>query len=233
MFALLLTEGMDPFYQNISSFPTVFFTFFLLLSIFFWAVAVLGLVDIDILDVDLPNTEGSFELGELSNANPNVLAGLLMKFGLQGVPVTVIITSISLIGWIISYYSVHYVVNLVPDGILHFLVGIPVLLVALLIATLMTSVIIKPIRPLFKKAQQETVKHVLGKTAIVRTSKVDHEFGEVILEDGGAGLIFKVRACGDEVFKKGDKVVLLEYLKEEHLYRVVSEQEFLGSSVDT
>ena len=46
MFAIFLTEGMNPFYQNIASFPTVVFTFVLLLTLLYWLVAILGFVDI-------------------------------------------------------------------------------------------------------------------------------------------------------------------------------------------
>ena len=63
---------------------------------------------------------------------------------------------------------------------------------------------------------------------MVRTSRVDNDFGEAVLEDGGAGLILKVRSTGDATFVKGDRVVLLEHLKNENVYRVVSEAEFAG-----
>jgi len=59
MFAIFLTDNMDPFYQNIASFPTVFFTFFLLVVVLYWLVAVLGLVEIDVLDFDIPDADGS------------------------------------------------------------------------------------------------------------------------------------------------------------------------------
>jgi len=55
MFAILLSERMDPFYQNISSFPTAIFTFLLAVVTLYWVVAVLGLVDIDVLDFDIPD----------------------------------------------------------------------------------------------------------------------------------------------------------------------------------
>jgi hypothetical protein len=93
---------------------------------------------------------------------------------------------------------------------------------------MITAFIIRPLRPLFKRAQQQTEKYVIGQSAIVRTSVVDNSFGEAILEDGGAGLIFKVRTIGNESFVKGDKVVLLEYIKEKNIYRVVSEEDFSG-----
>ncbi|MEN7344226.1 MAG: DUF1449 domain-containing protein, partial [Pseudomonadota bacterium] len=85
MFAILLSEKMNPFYENISSFPTIVFTILLVLTVLFWAGAVLGFVDLDILDFDA-------DVGDLnadsSHATPDVLAGLLLRFGLTGVPVT-------------------------------------------------------------------------------------------------------------------------------------------------
>ena len=230
MFAILLTDNMDPFYQNISSFPTVFFTFFLLLVVLYWLVAVLGLIEIDVLDFDIPDAEGALDINPDSGlSNANVLAGFMLRFGLYGVPVTIILSFIALFGWLICYYAVHFLLGLVPDGLFTYLAGIPVLVACLYVSVMITAVIIKPIRPLFKKASQETIKRVLGQSAIVRTSRVDNNFGEAILEDGGAGLILKVRATGDVKFVKGDRVVLLEYNKEKNIYRVISEDEFAGN----
>lgn len=231
MFAILLTEGMDPFYQNIASFPTVFFTFFLLLTVLYWLVAVLGFVEIDALDFDIPDIDGALHASpDHGFSNAEALAGLMLRFGLQGVPVTIIISLISLFGWLVSYYIVHFLFGLVPDGLFRFILGVPVLILALYVGVMITSVLIKPLRPLFKKAQQNTVKSILGQSALVRTSRVDKEFGEATLEDGGAGLILKVRTRGETTFSKGDRVVLLEYLKEENLYRVISEEEFAGEA---
>ncbi|MBB6523615.1 DUF1449 domain-containing protein [Pseudoteredinibacter isoporae] len=229
MFAILLSEGMNPFYQNIASFPTVFFTFFLAITVLYWLVAVLGFVDIDILDFDIPDADGSMDVNPDNGlSTPDVLAGFMLRYGLAGVPVTIIVSLIALFGWLACYYIVHFLFGIIPDGLMRYLAGIPVLLVSLYLAVHITAVLIKPLRPLFQKAQQQTVKHILGQTAIVRTSKVDKDFGEVVMEDGGAGLILKARAAGDAVYTKGNRVVLLEHLKEDNLYRVVSEEEFSG-----
>lgn len=229
MFAIFLTEGMDPFYQNISSFPTVFFSLVLLVVTFYWLVAVLGFVDMEVLDFDFGDTDGSLDTNADSElSNPDVLAGLMLKLGLTGVPVTIIVSFIALFGWLVCYYAVHFLFGFIPSGILHFVAGIPVLLGALYVAAMITAVVIKPLRPLFQKAQQQTTQHVLGQTAIVRTLRVDAGFGEAVLEDGGAGLILKVRTAGEEKFEKGDRVVLLENIDESGVFRVVSEAEFRG-----
>ncbi len=227
MFEVLLSEKMDPFYQNISSFPTIVYTFCLALCVLYWLVAVLGLIDIGVLDFVIPSVDEGFELDATQPySNAEALAGLMLKHGLYGVPVTVIISFLSLFGWLLSFYMVHFSFGIIPEGFLQIIAGIVVLIISFYVSVLMTSVLTGMLRPLFRKAQQETTKLVLGQTAIVRTSRVDRVFGEALLEDGGAGLILKVRSSGDETFIKGDKVILLEYLENENTYRVISEKEF-------
>ena len=223
MFAILLSDKMDPFYQNIASFPTLFFTFILALTTVYWLVAVLGVVDLDILDLDVP--EG--DAGTDTNTGANALAGFLLKLGLNGVPLTVVISFLALFGWLICYFAVYFIFPVIPDGFLEYIVGLPILLGSLYIAILITAQVIKPLKSFFDNMYKNTVKNVLGQTAIVRSLRLDSNFGEVFLEDGGAGLIFKARTINNETFKKGDRVVLLEYIKEKHAYRIISEREFL------
>lgn len=221
MFAILLNEKMDPFYQNIASFPTLFFSLILVVCTVYWLVAVLGVVDLDALDLDIPE-------GDAEGANgANFVAGLLLKLGLNGVPLTIIISFLALFGWLICYFAVYFSFPLVPDGFLEYVVGLPILVGSLYLAALITAQVIKPLKPFFDNLYKNTVKQVLGQTAIVRSLRLDSGFGEVFLEDGGAGLIFKARTINDETYKKGDRVVLLEYLKDKHVYRVISEREFL------
>ena len=223
MFAIFLTDAMDPFYLNITSFPTVIFTLLLLFCIFFWLFAVIGVVDLDFLDIDIPDTDVSVNDG-LSGAG--LLGGLLMRFRLDGVPIPIIVTLISLIGWFFSYYIVYFFFEYLPFDWLRYVVGLPVLLASLYVSAILTGFIIRPLRPIFQAADQEVESSIVGQVAVVRTSRADKEFGEAKFEDGGAGLIVKVRSFNEEVFKSGDRVVLLEYDEENNLYRVISESEF-------
>ena len=225
MFAIFLSDKMDPFYQNILSFPTAVFSALLILCILFWLVAILGLLDISFLDIS--GSENGLEVSDAASV-PDAVAGIILKLGLNGVPLTIVITLITLIGWFICYYIVDFLFGIIPDGLIRYALGVPVVLVSFYFAALATAQIIKPLRKNFKGLEQDVEKIVLGQTAIVRTSKVDAGFGEAALDDGGAGLILKVRATGDSTFKKGDRVVLIEYLSEANTFRVVSEEEFKG-----
>ena len=224
MFAVLLSEGMKPFYQIVASFPTIFFTVLLIVVVIYWLFTILGVFDISLLDFDIDISAD----GDISSAN--ALTGLMMRFGLHGVPVTIIISLIVLFGWLLCYYLVYFLSPLFSTGLLRLLLGLPALIGSLYVAVLLTSFVIRPLRPFFHKTQQETIKRVLGQVAIVRSSVVNAQFGEVSLADGGAGLILKARTMGATEFHRGDRVVLLEYVPEQYVYRVISEQEFLGTS---
>ena len=98
--------------------------------------------------------------------------------------------------------------------------------VSFYVAILITSQVIKPLRSLFKSMSNDIQKKILGQAAVVRTSRVDEKFGEAEFNDGGAGLILKVRSFDGVVFKRNDRVILLEYVAEQNFYKVIAESEF-------
>lgn len=219
MFAILFSEGMTPFYQNVSSFPTVFFSFFLIVSCLFWAISIMGMIDIEILD--LPEAETGGEEGMV-----NGVSTVLLKLGLNGVPITIIITLIALFGWFISFYSVYFfhISELIAP--IRWVANVAIFVVSFYVAILITSQVIKPLRSLFKSMSNDIQKKILGQAAVVRTSRVDEKFGEAEFNDGGAGLILKVRSFDGVVFKRNDRVILLEYVAEQNFYKVIAESEF-------
>lgn len=225
MFAVFFTPEMDRFYQIVATLPTVLFSFFLLLMVLYWLLAALGLADLDILNVEAsdigPDLAAADDLSHL-----NVFSGLLFKLGLHGVPFTIVLTFVALFGWVLSFLGVYLLEPFVPGALLEFILGCAIFVGALYTAALFTGWVIRPMRPLFRAASQEYKKQVLGQTAVVRTGEVNATFGEATLADGGAGLIIKVRPYKDEAFKRGDRVVLLEYVAEEHIYKVIAETEF-------
>lgn len=234
MFAILLSKDMEPFYQTIASFPTIIFTVLLGLVLFYWLVAVIGLVDIDFLDIDADVDAGD------SVSGPNALAGLLMRFGLGGVPVTISLSIVIIVGWFVCYYGAYMLLPLADDyvsslgsiaaAVIRYALGVPLFFGSLYVGLKVASLLIKPLRPLFVTAQQKTSDRVLGQVAIVRTSRVDQSFGEATLSDGGAGLVLQVRATAGQTLERHARVIPIEYLEEKNAYRVVLESEFLDSS---
>jgi len=212
---------MELFLQVALSFPTVLFSVLFCLVFIYWLVVALGGVEIDLLDVSMDSSlDGA---GQVEG-----VAGLLSKLKLNDVPVTVVVTLLTLSGWLISYLVEVWLLQYLPLGVLRFPLGLIVAIGALVLAVPVCAAICRPLRPLFRKAEATSSKTVLGQVALVRSGKVTLQHGEAVLEDGGAGLILRVRADEAQGFKRGDRVVLLEYLATEHAYRVISENEFRG-----
>lgn len=184
---------MEGFLQTALSFPTVLFSFLLILAIIYWGIVALGMVEIDVLDLDAESVVDGAGQAE-------GLAALLAKLKLNGVPVTLVLTLLSFFAWFLCYF----------------------------VQLWLAATLCRPLRPLFRKLESTSSKSVLGQVAVVRSGRVTLQHGEALLEDGGAGLILKVRAEENKGFKRGDRVVLLEYLEAEHAYRVVTEEEFRG-----
>ncbi len=225
MFAILLHESMNPFYQTVTSFPTVIYSALLIFCVFYWAIAMLGMVDIDFIDLDL---DGDIDVGEGADAQ-HALAGLLLKLGLYGVPLTIILTILSLVGWFICYYASFYLSTILNSSfIIKYAGGAAIFVIATYISALITGQMIKPIRIFFAKLDVDEIKHVLGQKVIVRSAVVTKEKGEALMNDGGAGILLNIRSTGNDTFKKGDEVVLIEKIDERNIYRVIAESEFSG-----
>ncbi|CAN7668514.1 DUF1449 family protein [Aquipseudomonas alcaligenes] len=208
---------MDIFLQTALSFPTVLFSFLLCLAIIYWAIVALGLVEVDLLNVEADSL--------LSGEG---VAALLSKLKLNDIPVTLVLSVLALFGWLLTYFAELLILRHLPLGLLRYPMGLVVAVVALGLSLPVAAAVCSPLRPLFRKAEATTSKSVLGQTAVIRSGRVTLEHGEAVLEDGGAGLILKVRAEEAKGFKRGDRVVLLEYLEAQHAYRVITEDEFRG-----
>jgi len=224
MFAVFFHESMNPFHQTVTSFPTVIYTLLLVICVLYWAVAVLGLVEIDVLDMDYDGDIDSFDSAEAQTG----LAGLLLKFGLGGVPLTITISILSLFGWLLCYYASYFVSKYLSSTLLNLVASVVIFILATYLSVLVTAQVIKPIRKLFARLNVNETKHILGQIVVVRSSIVDQQRGEAFMNDGGAGLLLNVRTTGDEKFTKGEEVVVIEKLDSSNLYRVIAKSEFSG-----
>ncbi|MGB2784587.1 hypothetical protein [Psychrobacter sp.] len=212
-----MQEAFLVFITKISLYPTIIFTGLVMFVTLYWVVSLLGMADMD--SVDLGESGGDADVSTLSSTG--FFTGLMLKFGLYGVPLIIILSLISLIGWLLSYLYTSFLHQYFDSGVLYYLFGTGALIFVLVVSMWLTGIIISPIRKNIAKIPKRNSSNNVGKVAVVRTLSVTDKHGEAELNDGGAGLILKIRSdTNDGLLKQGDRVMLIEYLDEANTYRV-------------
>lgn len=208
---------MEVFLDNISSFPVVIYTFLLFIVVFYWVLALLGAVDIELFDADIDVEMGSdIEVESLGG-----VTGFMLKWGLTGVPVTVVISLLAVISWMVCYFIVSLSYPLIPFESIKPLIGVVALIASFLAAIPITNLFIKPFKGLFVTHTAVKKSSLIGKDCLVKTGLVNNRFGQAVLEDGGAGMLLDVRADSALGIKKGDWVILVDYDEKDGSYTVV------------
>lgn len=212
-----MQEAFFVFITKISLYPTIVFTGLVMFVTLYWVVSLLGMADMD--SVDVGETGSDAAVSDLSSTD--FFTGLMLKFGLYGVPLVIILSLISLIGWLLSYLYTSFLHQNFDSGVLYYVFGTGALIFVLVVSMWLTGMIISPIRKNIARIPKRNSANNVGKIAIVRTLSVTDKHGEAELNDGGAGLILKVRSDNStSLLKKGDRVMLIAYLEETHTYQV-------------
>lgn len=210
---------VSEFLQTALTFPTVLYSLLLTVSAGYWLLAATGLVDADGPDALLGGDGGA---GAASGA-----AAMVAKLGLGGVPLMVVVTTFSFTAWLGTYFVQLLALRHLPDGV-RTLAGIGTLLAMLVPAVAVTSVLLRPVGRALSRLRPAAEPSLLGQTGVVITPTLSASYGQATLDDGGAGLVLQVRHDDPHPLRRGDRIVLIEYLEGQHAYRVVSEQQFLN-----
>jgi len=211
-----LRISMEQLLEVASQFPTLIYSTLLGIVVVYWLVGMLGLVDLGLagdadLDVDV-DSDIDVSVGGLT--------GLMLTFGLTGVPFTLVISIIILICWLISFYLQFYILTWLPDGWLYYLLGSVSSFIVFLISLPITAIVIRPLKGLFKSVEATESHHLVGNSATIATGTVSETFGQARLFNNGAEILLDVRCDPEHILKNGDEVLLIEYLTEKHAYIV-------------
>ena len=215
--------GMNEFLNIATSFPTAIYSVLLLVVTAHWLLSALGVLEIDTLDGLLPDDLG---VDGADSGEPGGIGGVLLKFGLHGVPVMIIFTIIAIVGWTFCYFIDLHVLSGMDLGLLDVVAETATAVGGLLLSIPVARAVLAPVRRLLRRYEPVTQRPLLGRYAEVRSPEITQTHGTACIDDGGAGLILQVRADVSGRFVRGDRVVLIEYLEEQNAYRVISGKEF-------
>lgn len=210
---------MTEFLTTTLTFPTLLYSIVLSVCTVYWLLAATGLVDADAPD-GLLGGDGDGHGGDASG-----IAAMLARLGISGVPVMIVLTVLAFVGWVGTYFVQLLVLQHLP-ATLRVLLGVVAALAMLVPGALATSLLLRPLSRVLLRLRPPSDPSILGRIGVVSTPSVDARYGQATVDDGGAGLVLQIRHEQPDRFRRGDRVVLIEYLGAQHAYRVVSEEQF-------
>lgn len=212
-------EGtVNDFLQTALTFPTLVYSVLLAVCAVYWLLAATGLGDTDAVDAVGGDGDG---------ADASGAAAMLSWLGLSGVPVMLVATVLAFAAWFGTYFVHLLVLRDLPEGV-RTAAGVGTGIGMLVPAAAATSVALRPVRRALARLAPATDASLLGRTGVLVTPSLGADYGQASVDDGGAGLILQVRHDDPNPLRRGDRVVLIEYMEEQNAYRVVPEQQFLG-----
>jgi hypothetical protein len=235
------------FSAAVLSYPTVIYTTLLGVVLVYWLLALIGLVDfentgpdldiggdvdIDVdvdvdvdIDTDLDVGDAGSDIhhhvdAEPGGNSPGTLVSYLVAFGLGGVPISVVISLLTLFGWVICSFAVLWLLPLVPTDILRLAVGSAVLIGAFALSIPMSAACVRPMRKLFVTHNAISNAALVGQECVILTGTVDEKFGRAEVSARGAGYHIRVIASTPNNLKRGEMAIILEYDAEKRIYLV-------------
>lgn len=208
------------FLETTLSFPTSLFSLLLALVTIYWMLVCVGIFDLEPIEIDMQAVTAA------DRPKAGMSAAVLCALGLADVPRMVTLTLIALFGWPSAYFIQLWLLSSLDLGIFHYPLGLFAALLVVMLAGVCAAIVVGVCRPVLNRIKGPPAPPICGQVAVVRSPLVNRHKGHAFLNDGGAGLVLQVRTLGTEDIMRGERVVLLQYIPDEHAYYVVSESQF-------
>lgn len=143
--------------------------------------------------------------------------GLWSGLGLSRVPITISVSAIFLVCWVLSIGGMYYAPNTLGNGTW---VGAVVLLVVLIVGFPLAGLVVRPLGGVFTLREGKSNRDYVGHTCTVTTGKVDDQFGQATVEDGGTVLVIPVRCDKPGALSRHDRALIIDFDSDRHAYVV-------------
>jgi len=198
------------------------YTILLIAILIYWAMVILGALDLHAIHVDLDldaDADVHVEMDADADAHVEVegahgaLIGLLHFFGVGEIPVMILVSFFVLSLWIISVTANYYLGSLgLGTGasiVTALVLFVPNVVVSLFVAKILTS----PLRSVFRALSKEKIQHeeLCGIVGVVTTREVTEAFGQVEVRRKGAPLKLNCVTRNGQVMKEGDLALLVRH----------------------
>lgn len=235
---------MTEFLLAAFTFPAIVFTTLLGISLGYWSLVIVGMFGPESLEGAVDGVLGSAGEGAAALTAPDddddddakgAMAlheprrGLLARYELRRVPVTISFSLFSLFGWLLTHLTSLAGAATLDGLIARGIWGSGIMVLAILISLRLTSWAIIPLAPFFSGSQSVTNEQLIGEIARVQTIRVTRKVGQATVVTTGGSLNVTIRADAALGLTKHDRVMLVSYDPEEQTFEVSGIDDMLPS----
>lgn len=202
-------------FSGVNFIPTTLF----MLVVFYWLIVITGVFGADFIDFDLevePEMDIDADLDGNTASDLLVLNKVLSFFNLGKVPFMLFLTFLAFPMWVLALVSNNFLGN--TSFILSLLFLFPIFIISLFIAKFLTMPFVKVFAALEKEDEADDIIGGIGTVRIGATSTQKGQ-ADVMVGHSFFTIYIKTHNTGEKA-KKGDKVVILDQIKEKGYYLV-------------
>ena len=221
---------MNNLLNILTEWPTIVYSVLLCVALLYWLLGIVGLVDVSHHGIDFDH--GGMEVhgdahGDVHTESDHLptVASYAVAFGLTGVPLSLVLTLLTIFGWTATALATRYLLPLLPDGMTRTLIGLLILVLALIPAIFFTALFSRPLRGLFASHPAPSNESLIGLQCRVTTLKVTENFGQGAVANRGANYNIKISAKLPNHLNKGTMVAIVGYDPSTQRYRVQADEE--------
>jgi hypothetical protein len=186
---------MGEFLDIALGFPTVLFSFLLIVVVGYWIMVLIGLADVE---------------GDAGAEGPS--GGCLAGLGLGGPPAGITVSLLILLAWFTSLAGSVLLDRLGFVATTLLVLSLALLVLALLCAWLVTRLLVAPLRRLFPNGSEASRTAFVGALCVIRTGRVTADFGQAEVTAGdGSSAIIQVRQTGGDQLRAGSRALIYDY----------------------
>lgn len=209
---------MREFLSVVFGFPTFLYSLGLAVVLVYWIAAIIGLVDFGESSIDLDIAEHA----DVSVDDLGTIAGYVVAFGLSGVPFSIVVTLLVVIGWTLSTLAGIWLLAWVPTLPLQILAGLVVLAACFALSIVIAARIVRPLRGAFVTQYARHNDDLIGQTCTITTGHVDEKQGYAQVAQRGAGILIQVWSPSPNTLQRGSTALIVEYDASARRYLVQS-----------
>jgi hypothetical protein len=243
-------DHVTPFLAIALAFPGVVYTVLLGVALVYWIFVMVGAAHINLLGDGAADAAADAALdgvakGVLEGATKGVLegvaehldgagadggdldvgeaggpTGIIAALKLRSAPATVVLSLLILFSWMFAIGGMQLTRTLALEGAAATAMKLGLFFLAPIFSLLPTSIAVRPLARVFAPPPSVTHAGLVGKMCRIRTGTVTDRFGEALLEDGGAGVVVRVRVESGEKLARGDQAVIVGYDAERQEFTV-------------